>query len=300
VRRLALLLVVVAVAGLAAGCGGGDDGDGGETAAATGAAEACAKDQLELVNPGTLTIATGDPAFTPWFEGGTSGGSEFEANDPTNGQGYESAVAYALARELGFSKADVDWIAVPFNRTFAPGPKNFDFAMQQISYSRARARVVDFSRSYYHVNQALVAVEDAEIANATTTSELTDAKLGAVVGTTSYQYIVDNINPSSQPSVYDNLADNVAALQNEQIDGLVTDFPSAYYIANVQLDNAKLVGRFPTVGEQEYFGLTFEKGSSLVNCVDRALDTLEQDGTLERLEQRWITSKAQAPLIQAG
>ena len=288
---------MAALAAVAAGCGGGD---GDETTAATGGAEACAKDQLDLVNEGKLTIATGNPAFSPWFEGGTSGGSKFESNDPTNGQGYESAVAYALARELGFAKADVNWTAVPFNKTYAPGPKNFDFAMQQISYSPQRARAVDFSRSYYDVNQALVAAEGSDIANATTVSELKDAKLGVTVGTTGFDYVSNTIKPDSQASVYDDLAGNVAALKNEQIDGLVTDFPTAYYIANVQLENAKLVGRFPTAGEQEYFGLTFEKGNPLRTCVNRALDALEADGTLDRLEQRWITSKANAPLIQAG
>ncbi len=171
-------------------------------------------------------------------------------------------MAYAIANELGFSKDQVEWLPVAFNLTFKPGPKNFDFAMQQISYNKQRAQAVDFSDSYYDVNQALVALEDKPIANATSISDLKSAKLGAVVGTTSYQYIIDNIEPEDQPLVFDTLDANVAALKNGQIDGLVTDFPTAYYIANVQLSNAKLVGRFPTAGSQEYFGVTFEKGNS--------------------------------------
>ena len=189
------------------------------------------------------------------------------------------------------------WIPVAFNLTFKPGPKNFDFAIQQISYNPQRAKAVTFSKPYYNVNQALVALSDKPIATATRISDLKDSKLGAVVGTTSYQYITDTIEPNSQPLVYDTLDANVAALKNGQIDGLVTDFPSAYYIANVQLSNAKLVGRFPTVGSQEYFGVTFEKRNPLAGCVNKAITALKHDGTIAQLEQKWITSKAHAPLI---
>ena len=277
-RRVVAIVLVAVLAGLAAGCGGSSE----SASQTTTGASSCAKDSLNLVTPGRLTIGTGNPAFPPWFEGGTKPGSSFKVNDPTTGKGYDEVV----------------WKAVAFNQTYKPGPKSFDFAMQQISYDPQRAQAVDFSRSYYDVNQALVALQDSSIANATSVADLEDAKLGAVIGTTSYRYIVDNIQPSKQPSVYDTLSDNVAALKNGQIDGLVTDFPTAYYIANVQLSNAKLVGRFPTAGKQEYFGLTFEKGNSLVDCVDKALDSLDADGTLDRLEQQWITSKAHAPLIQ--
>ena len=292
-RRLAAFCLLVALAVIAAGCGGG-----GKTPSGTTTKKSCEKSQLNLLEPGTLTIGTGNPAYPPWYEGGTLKGSSFEVNDPETGKGYESAVAYALAKELGFSKGDVKWAPVAFNQTFKPGPKNFDFAMQQISFSPPRAKAVAFSNSYYDVNQALVALTGKPIAGATSLSDLKDAKLGVVVGTTSYQYLVDNIDPSDQPLVYDSLDANVAALKNGQIDGLVTDFPSAYYIANVQLSNATLVGRFPTIGSQERFGLTFEKGNSLVGCVNEALAALKQDGTLQRLEQKWITSKAHAPLMQ--
>jgi polar amino acid transport system substrate-binding protein len=294
-RRLAAISIVAVLAAVAAGCGGGSDG-GGSTS--TAAKNTCAKDQLNLVTPGKLTIATGNPSYPPWYEGGESLGSPFKVDDPANGQGYESAVAYAIANKLGFSKDQVEWLPVAFNLTFKPGPKNFDFAMQQISYNKQRAQAVDFSDSYYDVNQALVALADKPIANATSIADLKSAKLGAVVGTTSYQYIIDNVEPGDQPLVFDTLDANVAALKNGQIDGLVTDFPTAYYIANVQLSNAKLVGRFPTAGSQEYFGLTFEKGNSLAGCVNKAIATLKANGTLDELEQKWITSKAHAPLIK--
>jgi polar amino acid transport system substrate-binding protein len=294
-----LALLAGVLTAVAAGCGGGDDGE--ETAAgttATTAAGACAKNQLELVNRGQLTVGTDNPAFPPWFEGGKPKGSKWEVNDPTRGQGYESAVTYAVAEELGFTRPQVRWIVVPFAQTYKPGPKNFDFAIEQISYSPQRARAVDFSESYYDVNQALVALAGTPIARAKTSDDLKQHKLGAVIGTTSYRYIVDNIKPSPEPSVYDTLNDNISALNNGQIDGLVTDFPTSYYIANVQLENGTIVGRFPTVGEQEYFGMVFEKGSSLVECVNEALQTLKQNGELARLEQRWITRKASAPVLR--
>jgi polar amino acid transport system substrate-binding protein len=293
-RRVLPISLVAVLAAVAAGCGGGS-GSSGSTS--TSLKETCVKSQLKLVTPNTLTIATGNPAYPPWYEGGTTKGSVFKVDDPADGQGYESAVAYAIAKKLGFTKNKVKWIPVGFNLTFRPGPKNFDFAIQQISYNPQRAKAVTFSKPYYNVNQALVALQDKPIASATTIADLKDAKLGVVVGTTSYDYIIDHIQPNDKPLVYDTLDANVAALKAGQIDGLVTDFPTAYYIANVQLSNAKLVGRFPTIGNQEYFGLTFEKGNSLAGCVNKAIEALKQDGTIQQLEQQWITSKAHAPLI---
>ena len=296
-RRIAAIAVVL-LAGIAAGCGGGGDGGSTTTGSTTTSASSCTKDELKLVTPDTLTIATGNPAFSPWYEGGTKAGSDFKTNDPTTGEGYESAVAYAIAKELGFTKEQVKWIPLAFNLTYKPGPKDFDFAIQQISYNPQRGKAVTFSKPYYNVNQALVALSDKPIANAKKISDLKDAKLGAVVGTTSYQYITDHIEPTNKPLVYDTLDANVAALKAGQIDGLVTDFPTAYYIANVQLSNATLVGRFPTIGSQEYFGVTFEKRNPLASCVNKAIEALKQDGTIPQLEQQWITSKAHAPLIQ--
>ena len=297
-RGIAGLCVLTALSLAAAGCGGGGSSSTASNASSTSDVAACTKGTLHLVTPGTLTIATGNPDYPPWYEGGTPNGGVIKGNDPRTGKGYESAVAYAIAKRLGFAKGDVKWIPVDFDLTYKPGPKNFDFAMQQISYNKQRAQAVDFSDSYYDVNQALVALKDSSIAHATTISDLKDAKLGVTVGTTSYDYVTNTIKPSSKPLVYDTLDANVAALKAGQIDGLVTDFPSAYYIANVQLSNATLVGRFPTVGTQEYFGVTFQKGNSLVACVNKAISALRGDGTLAGLEQQWITSKAHAPLIQ--
>lgn len=297
-RRAAAITLLAVLAGIAAGCGGGGGGSSTSTGSNTTSASSCTKKQLKLVTANTLTIGTGNPAYAPWYEGGTKKGSVFKVNDPTTDQGYESAVAYAMAKELGFTKNQVKWVPVAFNLTFKPGPKDFDFAMQQISYNPQRAKAVTFSKPYFNNEQSLVALTDKPIAKATTFSDLKDAKLGVVVGTTSYDYINDNIKPTNKPLVYDTLDANVEALKVGQIDGLVTDFPTAYYIANVQLSNATLVGRLPTIGKQEYFGVTFEKGNPLASCVNKAIEALKQDGKIQQLEQQWITSKAHAPQIR--
>ena len=241
-RRLAAISIVAVLAAVAAGCGGGSGG-GGSTS--TAAKNTCAKDQLNLVTPGKLTIGSGNPAYPPWYEGGESKGSPFKVDDPANGQGYESAVAYAIASKLGFSRDQVQW-PVAFNLTFKPGPKNFDFAMQQISYNQQRAQAVDFSDSYYDVNQALVALKDKPIADTSSISDLTSAQ--ARCGRGDDELPVHHRQHRAQGPAARLRHDwmrTSTALKNGQIDGLVTDFPTAYYIANVQLSNARLVGPFP-------------------------------------------------------
>ena len=285
-------LTIVATALLLAGCapeqqartGGGTQGS-------------CTTDQLNLVQQGQLTIGTDNPAFPPWFGGGTPQGSPWEINDPSTGKGFESAVAYAVAGELGFSDAEVEWVEVPFNQSFKPGPKDFDFDINQISYVPERDEAVDFSESYYNVNQALVAVQGTPIADATTLEELNQYKFGAQVGTTSFAYIEENIQPDQDPAVYDTNNDAVRALKNGQIDGLVVDLPTAFFVTAVQIPNGVIVGQFPTVGAQEYFGMVFEDGNPLVACVNQALDRLKEDGTLQEIQQRWLADKADAPVI---
>jgi polar amino acid transport system substrate-binding protein len=261
-------------------------------------ADSCQKDQLNLVEEGQLTMGTDNPAFPPWFEGGTPEGSPWEINDPSTGEGFESAVAYAVADELGFSDDEVEWVEVPFNQSFKPGPKDFDFDINQISYVPARDEAVDFSDSYYDVNQALVAVQGTPIANATTLDELRSYKLGAPVGTTSFDYIDQNIQPEQDPGVYDTLNDAISALKNGQVDGIVVDLPTAFFITAVQIPKGTIVGQFPTVGQQEYFGMVFEEGNPLVECVNQALDRLKEDGTLQAIQQEWLADKADAPVLE--
>ena len=267
-------------------------GTGGETVATN----PCAKDQLQLVNDGKLTIGTDNPAYPPWF-GGTPQG-QWKISDPESGKGFESAVAYAVAKEMGFTNAEVEWTVVPFNNSFKPGPKDFDFDINQISYTPKRAEAVDFSDSYYDVNQSVVALKDSKIANATSLADLKEAKLGAPVGTTSYDYITENIQPSQQPQVYDTLDAGVAALKAKQIDGLVVDLPTAFFITAVQVPNGKIVGQFPTIGSQEYFGMVLAKDSPLTECVNEALAHLKDSGELSQIQQTWLSDKASAPVLQ--
>jgi polar amino acid transport system substrate-binding protein len=284
---LPLLLLLVL---LASSCGGDDDG--GSAGGTTTTEEAsCEKGSLDLVTPGQLTIGTDNPAFPPWFEGT----KEFEPWDPTTPptkKGYEAETAYAIARELGFTDDEVKWTVVPFNQSFRPGPKDFDFDINQISYKPERANAVDFSDSYYDVEQAIVTVEGSAIANAKSIAELKDAKLGAQIGTTSLEAINNQIEPSSEPSVYDTNNDAVSALKAKQVDGIVVDFPTALFMAAVQIDNGKVVGRLPAQEGGEYFGVVLQKDSTLTGCVNEALARVKDAGTLDELEQKWLTGSA--------
>jgi len=246
-----------------------------------------------------LTVATGDPAFPPWWEGGTTGDHpEWKLNDPYLGRGYEGAVTFEVAERLGFSKDRVRFVEIGFNESFAPGYKGFDFVLQQISYLPERAEGVDFSEGYYDVNQALVSMQGSPIADAASLEELKGATLGAPIGTTSLTYIEDNIQPSTQPAVYEDLGAAVEGLKNGQVDGIVVDLPSATFITSVQIPKGVIVGQLPTVGSQEYFAMAFEKRSPLVECVNLALQEIKDDGTLEEIRKKWLSDDADAPVIE--
>jgi polar amino acid transport system substrate-binding protein len=302
-RKLVMLLLVLALTILAAGCGSDDDEASPAAtteAASTGApGEDCTKENLETIEEGRLTVGTDNPAFPPWFEGGTPEGSDWEINDPATGEGFESAVAYAVADQLGYAETDVDWVVVPFNNSFRPGDKGFDFDINQISVTDERDQAVDFSDSYYDVNQALVGLAGSPIAGAKTLADLTDYQLGAQVGTTSLQYIQDTIQPSKEARVYDTSNDVVAALNGKQIDGIVVDLPTAFFlVGSGEVKNGAVVGQFPSTGGQEHFGMLFEEGNPLRDCVDAALATLKDDGTLAEIQQQWLSEKTSAPVIE--
>ena len=257
----------------------------------------CAKGNLDLVEDGRLLLATDNPAFPPWWGGGETR-RPWKISNPYSGRGYESAVAYAVARQLGFTRRQVDWRAVPFAQSYRPGNKPFDFYMAQVSFTPARERAVDFSNAYYYVNQALVGREGTAIASADTRAELRPYRLGAQLGTTSYQYIVDHIRPSSRPLAYDTNDLAVQALRNGQIDGIVVDLPTAFFVTAVQVEDGVIVGQFPNRGARERFGMVFETGSSLKRCVNRALHRLWANGSMNRLKTRWLSRVAGAPLIR--
>jgi polar amino acid transport system substrate-binding protein len=291
VRNLGLAALALLVVALAAACGSTKKSTTG-----TAGSSSCAKSDLNLVSSGTLTIGTDNPAYPPWF-GGTPK-APWKVSDPRSGKGYESAVAYAVAKQLGFSKDEVDWKYVPFNSSFAPGPKSFDFDINQIAYNRQRAKTVEFSRSYYNENQGLVVVKGTKIASMSTLAGLKPFELGAQLGTTSYTFITEKIRPSKKPSVFPTNAGAVQALKNQQIDGLVVDLPTAFYVTSVQVPNSKILGQFPTQPGGEHFGLVFEKGNPLVRCVNQALTTLSDDGTLKRLQQKWLAKATGAPILK--
>lgn len=238
----------------------------------------CAKENLATLAPGTLTIGTDSPAYPPYFVD----------DDPTNGQGFESAVAYAVAGGLGFTPEEVAWTVVPFNKSYAPGAKDFDFDINQISITPERAEVVTFSDGYYTVNQAVIALADSPVANATTLEELKGARLGAQVGTTSLKYIQDYIQPSSDPYVYNDTNDAKSALKNGQIDAIVVDLPTAYYITAVEIPKGKIVGQFPAQDGGEQFGMLFQKDNPLVGCVNKVLAELKESGELQAIQDEWL------------
>jgi polar amino acid transport system substrate-binding protein len=284
--RSLLTLPLVALALVVAGCGGDDEpssGGSATTGAATTAtqAAACDKAQLDLQRAGTLTIGTDKPAFPPYFED----------DDPTNGRGFESAVAYAVARELGFSRDEVRWVTVPFNSSYAPGPKRFDFDINQISITPQRARRVDFSQPYFAAPQAVIAPEGSPVEDATSLADLRTARIGVQVGTTSLDAVNASIRPSDQPQVFSDSNDTVRALKNDRVDAIVTDLPTAFFITAAQVPGSKIVGQFEAPGGDRW-GLLLEKGSPLTRCVDAALATLRSSGELQRLQDRWMGGDA--------
>ncbi|CAM3711402.1 ABC transporter substrate-binding protein [Nocardioides zeicaulis] len=285
--RIAVAALATATFALTA-CAPTDDADSGTDAAsgssssASASADECTPDALDTVTAGTLTIATDDPAYQPWFVD----------NDPTNGEGYESAVAYAIAEQLGYTQDQVTWVTVPFNKVVQPGPKDFDLDLNQVSITEARRKAVDFSSGYYDVVQTVVTNKGSALDGATTLADLADAKLGAQVGTTSYDAITDQIQPSQDPAVFDTNDQAVQALKNGQIDGIVVDLPTAYYMAAVQLDDGVIVGQLPLPdGDPEQFGAVLAKGSPLTSCVSTAVDALREDGVLDQIGQQWLAQQ---------
>jgi polar amino acid transport system substrate-binding protein len=295
--RIRAFVMAVATAVLVAACGS----SGGTTASPGGstAGNPCAKSNLTLVTPGQLTIGTDNPAFDPYFQGPTGHEWKGEFNhDPYNDQGFEDATAYAVAQQLGFSKDQVNWVAVPFNNSYKPGPKNFDFYLAQVSYSPQRAKGADLSDSYYDEQEAVVALQGTDISKATSVAALKPFTFGAQIGTTSYDVTNSTIAPDSAVQTFNTLNAALQALKNGQIDGLVVDFPTAYYMANIQLDNGTIVGILPSTAGKEHFSMVLEQGSSLTQCVNGALSALRADGTLAQIQDRWLNQAAHAPELQ--
>ncbi|MER5965237.1 ABC transporter substrate-binding protein [Streptomyces sp. NPDC002057] len=259
------------------------------TAGAKASGADCTTESPSLHKRGQLTVATDSPAYAPWFED----------NTPSNGKGFESAVAYAVAGELGFGRDQVKWVVEPFAHSYAPGAKSFDFDINQISITPQRAKAVDFSQSYYTANQAILTLGDSKFAKASSLGAFKDAKLGVQVATTSYQAVLDQIKPSRRLSVFNTTKDEVNALKNGQIDAIVTDTPTVFYLAGAELDNGKIVGQFGYAGgTPEEFGLLLPKNSGYTSCVDKALSTLKADGRLARITSQWLSASANVPELK--
>ena len=277
------------------------------TATPTPTSTACAPANLKLRTPGTLTIGSDNPAYPPYFAPSSPDPAPWELGDPTNQQGFEAAVAYAVAKQLGFTPDQVAWTVVPFDNSYQPGAKPFDFYIAQVSYTDARAKAVDMSDGYYFVAQSVVALKTSPLASVTTTSGLKSFKFGAQVGTTAYDTIKNTIQvPSSQISVYNSNDAAIKALQAKQIDGLVVDLPTAFYVTAAQIVDAKgnalanIVGQFPAASgpTAEHFSLVLGKGSPLTSCVNQAIAAITADGTLAQITQTWLADKANAPVLQ--
>ncbi len=299
IKKPALIVVTLVLAVVTAACGSSSSSDSSAPASSSAAA-ACAKGKLATITPGTLTIGTDNPAYDPYFLGPAGHAWNGQYNhDPYNDQGFESATAYAVAQQLGYPKAKVVWTATPFLKSFAPGPKNFDFYLAQVSWSKHRAEAADLSTSYYDVSQAVVALAGKPIDSAKSVADLKQYKLGAQIATTGYDYINNTIQPDSAPRPYNTTNDALAGLKAGQVDGIVVDYPTAYYMANVQLDNGQLVGQFPPpAANGDHFSLVLDKGSALTKCVDSALATLRSNGTLAKIEEQWLSKDAGAPVLK--
>jgi polar amino acid transport system substrate-binding protein len=241
---------------------------------------------------GKLTIATDNPVYTPWFFG----------NKPTNGKGFESALAYDIAKTLGVSKSNVVWAYEPFDNSYTPGPKKFDFDINEISYTAQRATAVTFSVSYYNVTQSIVALKGSVVAKKHTPAELKTYLYGDQIGTTGLAYIYNKIHPTQQTRVYSTLDTAVSALESGQINAIVVDTPDGQYMASSEVENSKKksdgdqVGQFPSTGE--HYGLLFKKGNPLVGCVNVAINTLKSNGTLASLTNKWLNIYTSVPTIE--
>lgn len=280
------LLAVAAVAALTLSACSTESAETSPAPSST--ADACAPENLQTLEAGVLTIGTDSPAYEPWFKN----------DDPTNGEGYESAVAYAVAAELGFTPDQVVWTVAPFNTVIAPGEKAFDFDINQVSITEERKSAVDFSSGYYDVKQALITIKGSKLDGVTSLAELKDAKLGAQIGTTSYTVITDLIQPTQEIGSFDTNDVAKAALANGQIDGLIVDLPTAFYITAVELSDGIIVGQFETTSAAEQFGLVLNLGSPLTKCVSDAVDNLRADGTLAAIEAEWLSQVVSAPVIK--
>ena len=265
---------------LLAGCAG-QQGSGGSAEGGSGSEKSCDIKNPPLFKEGVLTVATDKPAYPPWFEGG-----------PENYSGFEGEVANEVAERMDLP---IEWVVEPFNKSYAPGSKDYDFDINQITITPEREEAVDFSDGYFDNAQGVLVLKDSPFADAQSISDLKDARLGAQVGTTSLEFINEKIQPSEDPKVYDSTNDARSAMQSGQIDALVTDLPTTVYLRDFEIDNSVVVGQYP---RNEQFGMLFEQGNPLVGCVNQVLAKMKEDGTLRELEEKYLQQYLSVPILE--
>ena len=278
-ERVILTGLLIAVL-LVASCGGSSTGGGG-SAKGGNSTGSCDPKNPPLFEEGKLTVATDKPAYPPWFKG-----------DPQDYSGYEGDVASEVARRMDLP---IEWVVEPFNKSYAPGAKDYDFDINQITITKERERVVDFSEGYFDNAQGVLAKKDSPVANAKSISDLKDAKLGAQVGTTSLDFINETIKPDVETKVYDTTNDAKSALESGQIDAIVTDLVTTVYLRDFEIDGSKVAGQYP---RNEEFGMLFEQGNPLVGCVDQVLSKMKDDGTLKELQQKHLQDYLSVPTLK--
>jgi polar amino acid transport system substrate-binding protein len=280
-RPAVTVALVLGLSLAALGCGSSNDETSSST---TASASDCTPAKLETHSQGELTVATDKPAYPPYFVD----------DEPANGKGFESAVAYAIGEQLGFHRGQIKWTVEPFNSSYAPGPKDFDFDVNEISITPQREKAVDFSAPYYTANQAIVAVKGSKASEATSLAGLKEAKIGVQISTTSQEAVEEKIDPSSEIQVFNNSNDVITALKNGQVEAVAVDVPTALYVTAVQVPDATIVGQFPAPGGDQW-GALLTKGSALTACVSNAIEELHSSGQLEKLTQKWMSKAAGAP-----
>jgi polar amino acid transport system substrate-binding protein len=285
-KKTRTAIALVAAVALLTACSSGNENTNTTASSDT---TTCSPDTLQTVEAGTLTVATGEPAYYPWVID----------DKPESGEGFEAAVAYAVAEQLGYAQADVKWVRTTFDSAITPGAKNFDFNLQQFSITDDRAKVVDFSTPYYQSNQAIVSFTGSKLEGITSIADLKAKapKLGAAVSTISLDVIENNLGLKA--SVFNDNAAGVAALKNKQIDGLVVDLPTAFYLAAVEVPKGLIVGQIDgsSAGDKG-FGLLLSKNNPITSCVSKAVDAIRDNGTLQAITDKWLAESAGAPVLK--
>lgn len=278
-----LIAGVLAASLLLAACGGAGSGGSAQDDSAQSGPEGkkCDIQNPPLFEDGTLTVATDRPAYPPWFEG-----------SPKDYSGFEGEVASEIAKRMGLP---IKWVVEPFNKSYAPGAKDYDFDVNQITITPERERVVDFSDGYFDNSQGVLVMEDSPAAGAKSLADLKDVRIGAQVGTTSLKFVNETIQPDEEPKVYNEPNDAKSALEAGQIDAFVTDLVTTVYLRDVEIEGSEVIGKYPS---EEQFGALFEKDNPLVDCVNEVLGEMESDGTLKKLEKKFLQDYLSVPTFK--